>query len=198
MSSDVLVWLVNEWGSVPRAAAGQDETPYPDTGLLAALLAGSGVRSCLPELLTSQALSAVADRLHHVFAAPDLGERVGLVTGLLAETNVRPALNLTDGRPGETWLVEDARQALAAAAALTLRHQLAGHEPARVGVCSGRRCADAYIDASPAGQRRFCSVTCQNRARLAAWRQRRLAAAPPPLAAGISTGTWSRVSVQEP
>ena len=173
MSPDVLVWLVNEWGSVPRAAVGQDEAPYPDTGLLAALLAGSGIRSCPPELLTSQALSQVADRLHRVFAAADLGERVGLLTWLLAETGVRPALDLAGGRPGETWLVDDARQALPAAAALTLRHQLAGHDPDRVGICSGRRCADAYIDFSPGGQRRFCSVTCQNRARVAAWRQRR-------------------------
>jgi hypothetical protein len=173
MSTDVLVWLVNEWGSVPRAAAGEDEAPYPDTGLLAALLAGSGVRSCPPELLTSQALSQVADRLHRVFAAPDLGERVGLVTGLLAETGVRPGLDLADGRAGETWLIEDAREALPAAAALTLRHQLAGPDPDRVGVCCGRRCADAYIDASPGGRRRFCSVTCQNRARVAAWRRRR-------------------------
>jgi len=69
--------------------------------------------------------------------------------------------------------VDDARQALPAAAALTLRHQLAGHDAARVGVCCGRRCADAYIDASPGGRRRFSSVTCQNRARVAAWRQRR-------------------------
>ena len=172
LSPDVLVWLVNEWGSVPRAAAGEDEAPYPDTGLLAALLAGSGIRSCPPELLTGQALSQVADRLHRVFAAPDVGARVGLVTGLLAETGVRPGLDLADGRPGETWLVQDARQALPAAAALTLRHQLAGPGPERVGVCSGHRCADAYIDASPGGRRRFCSVTCQNRARVAAWRRR--------------------------
>ena len=173
MSPDVLVWLVNEWGSVPRAAAGEDERPYPDTGLLAALLAGSGVRLCPPEVLASPALSQVADRLHRVFAAADLAERVALVSGLLTETGVRPALDLADGRPGETWLVDDARQALSAAAALALRHQIAGHDPARVGICSGRRCADAYIDASPGGQRRFCSVTCQNRARVAAWRQRR-------------------------
>jgi predicted RNA-binding Zn ribbon-like protein len=69
--------------------------------------------------------------------------------------------------------VDEPRDALLAAAALTLRHQLAQHDPDRIGVCTGRNCADAYIDASPAGQRRFCSVTCQNRARVAAWRQRR-------------------------
>ena len=173
MAPDVLVWLINEWGSVPRAAAGQDRAPYPDTGLLAALLAGSGVRDCPPELLTDPALTQVADRLHPVFAAPGLSERVALVSGLLAGTGVRPALDLGHGRPGETWLVEDAGEALRAAAALTLRHQLAGHDPDRVGVCTGRDCVDAYIDASPAGRRRFCSVTCQNRARVAAWRRRR-------------------------
>jgi predicted RNA-binding Zn ribbon-like protein len=135
-------------------------------------LAGSGVRSCPPAALTDRALSQVADRLHRVFAAADLGERVDLVARLLAETAVTPALDLADGHPGATWRVADARLALLAAAALTLRHQLAAHGPDRVGVCSGRRCADAFIDASPAGQRRFCSVTCQNRTRVAAWRQR--------------------------
>jgi hypothetical protein len=184
LSSDVLIWLVNEWGVVPRAAAGEDQEPYPDTGLLAALLAGSGVRSCPPAALTDRALGQVADRLHPVFAAVDLGDRVNLVASLLAETAVTPVLDLETGgpgapgqprqpgRPNATWRVADPRQVVLAAAALTLRQQLAEHDPDRVGVCSGRRCADAFIDASPAGQRRFCSVTCQNRARVAAWRQR--------------------------
>jgi predicted RNA-binding Zn ribbon-like protein len=181
MSPDVLVWLVNEWGSVPRAAAGEDQGPYPDTDLLAALLAGSGVRSCPPAALAGPALRQVADQLHRVFAAADLGERVALVAGLLAQTGVTPALELTDtgDRPGATWRVPGARDALLAAAALTLRHQLAEHDPDRIGVCSGRRCADAFIDASPAGQRRFCSVTCQNRARIAAWRQSQRQHQPP-------------------
>jgi predicted RNA-binding Zn ribbon-like protein len=172
MSADVLVWLVNEWGSAPRAAAGEEQAPYPDTDLLAALLAGSGVRDCPPAALTGPALRQVADQLHRVFATADLAERVTLVAGLLDQTGVTPALEITGDRPGATWRVSAARDALLAAAALTLRDQLAGHDPDRVGVCSGRRCADAFIDASPAGQRRFCSVTCQNRARIAAWRQR--------------------------
>jgi predicted RNA-binding Zn ribbon-like protein len=182
MSPDVLVWLVNEWGEVPRAAAGEEQAPYPDTDLLAALLAGSGVRDCPPTALTGPALRQVANHLHRVFAAADLGERVALVAGLLAQTGVTPALELTDtgDRPGATWRVPAAHDALLAAAALTLRYQLAEHDPDRVGVCSGRRCADAFIDASPAGQRRFCSVTCQNRARIAAWRQRQSQPPQPP------------------
>src|SRR5690348_3391996 len=170
MAPDVLVWLVNEWGSVPRAAAGEDRAPYPDADLLAGLLAGSGVRACPPELLTTQALRRTADRLHPVFAAGP-GDRAALVNSLLTETAIRPALELIDGQPAETWLVDDAAEGLAAAAALTLRHQLAAAGPGRLGTCEGRRRADAYHDTSPAARRRFCSVTCQNRARVAAWRR---------------------------
>ena len=169
MATDVLVWLVNEWGSVPHAAAGEDQAPYPDANLAQALLAGSGVPGCPPELLTDPALTRFADRLHPVFAAPDSAQRVTLVDALLAATGVRPAL----APAAETWRVDDPRRALAAAAGLTLRHLLGQPGPDRAGVCSGRDCADAYLDASPAGRRRYCSVTCQNRARVAAWRRRR-------------------------
>jgi predicted RNA-binding Zn ribbon-like protein len=193
MSPDVLVWLVNEWGSVPRVSAGEEDRPYPDTELLAGLLAGSGVRSCPPELLTDPALTEIADRLHQVFAAADLTERVTLIAALLTQTAVRPALIIpeadpdasadaspdADAHPVATWQLATPRHALLAAAALTLRQQLADHDPARIGVCTGRRCADAFIDASPSGQRRFCSVTCQNRARIAAWRHRQGAPSDP-------------------
>src|SRR5262249_44315771 len=108
-----------------------------------------------------------------VFAATDPAERLGLVNTLLTESGVRPVLELAGGRPGETWLVEDPRQTLLAAAAPTLRHQLAAGDPDRVGGCAGPRCAEAYLDASPPARRRFCSVTCQNRARVAAWRRQR-------------------------
>jgi CGNR zinc finger protein len=173
MPPDLLVWLVNEWGAVPRAAAGEEGTPYPDPAPLGAAGAGD--------------LPGSAGRLHRIFAATDITERVRLLAILLAGTGVRPDLTLADDGPRETWHVDDPRDALLASAALTLRHQLGGHDPARVGVCAGQpslgqpslgqpslgqHCADAYIDASPAGQRRFCSVTCQNRARVAAWRQR--------------------------
>ena len=159
MPPDLLVWLVNEWGAVPRAAAGEEGTPYPDPAPLGAAGAGD--------------LAEVAGRLHLIFAAPDLTERAGLLATLLTATGVRPALALAGRQPSEAWLVDDPRQVLLAAAALTLRHQLARHDPERLGVCTGRNCADAYIDASPGGQRRFCSVTCQNRARVAAWRRQR-------------------------
>ena len=161
MPPDLLVWLVNEWGTAPRAAAGEASDPYPDPDPLTPLGAPATV-----------GLPAVADRLHRIFATPDLNKRIRLLSVLLAGGPVRPDVTLAGGLPRETWHVDDPGQALLAAAALTLRHQLTEHDPARIGVCAGRDCADAYIDASPAGRRRFCSLTCQNRARVAAWRRR--------------------------
>jgi predicted RNA-binding Zn ribbon-like protein len=85
---------------------------------------------------------------------------------------VRPDLVVEAGHVQPVWAV-DAGQALLAAAALALRDQLVEHDPARLGVCADGGCADIYIDASPGAHRRFCSVTCQNRARVAKFRQRR-------------------------
>jgi len=175
MPPSVLVQLVNGWGSTPRTEAREDQGPYPDP---ATVRAGSGVPPDLGPALTDGDLSQVADQLHPVFAAPGLRQRVQRAAELVAQTGVRPALSLAGDRPDATWLVDDARHALLAAAALALRHQLAEHDPARLGVCSGRRCADAYIDTSPAGHRRYCSVTCQNRARIATWRQRQASLSP--------------------
>jgi len=158
MPPDLLVWLVNEWGAAPRAAVGEEDAPYPDPAPL-------GTAAGNP--------AEAADRLHLIFSTTDMNERIRLLALVLAQTGVRPGFALVGGVPSATWHVDDPGQALLASAALTLRHQLAAHDPARVGTCTGRRCADAYIDASPGGQRRFCSVTCQNRARVAAWRRRR-------------------------
>ncbi|MGN9813631.1 CGNR zinc finger domain-containing protein [Micromonospora sp. BQ11] len=77
-----------------------------------------------------------------------------------------------DGRVRESWSVDDPDRAGLAAAALALRAHLAAH-PGRLGVCADEKCADVYADASPAGHRRFCSLTCQNRTRTAAFRRRR-------------------------
>ena len=76
MPPDLLVWLVNEWGAAPRAAAGEQDTPYPDPAPLGAAGAGD--------------LAGVAGRLHRIFTAKDLTERAGLLAILLAESEVRP------------------------------------------------------------------------------------------------------------
>jgi len=145
MPLDELVRLVNEWGTLPRQFDGRSDAPAD------------------PELTT------LADELHPVFAAPE--RSATLVTELLRRTGVRPILgeDLTSA-----WLVDDPGQARRASAALALRDQLARH-PGRIGICADRQCADVYVDLSPAGRRRFCCLTCQNRARAEAFRKRHAA-----------------------
>jgi hypothetical protein len=142
MSLFELVELVNEWATLPRRF---DDRPDPPAG---------------------HELTTLADELHPVFAASE--GQAALVTALLRQTGVRPILtdDLTQG-----WLVDDPAQTTRAAAALALREQLAEH-PGRIGVCADRQCADVYVDASPAGRRRFCCLTCQNRARAETFRKR--------------------------
>jgi predicted RNA-binding Zn ribbon-like protein len=149
-----LVGFVNEWGSLPRALDGRPPSDDP-------------------------ARTALADKLHPVFATSDPAERAALVTALLAHSGARPILADHDGVLTEDWLAGDPARADEAAAALALRHHLAEH-PGRIGVCADDQCADVYVDASPAGRRRFCCLTCQNRARAAAFRRRNRAAGAPP------------------
>jgi len=168
----VLVDLINGWGSVPRAEAGEQAAPYPPHADLIGRLA-------LPEHvgagMTDAELQRVADLLHPIFAATHIGERAIRTTDLLTRSGLRPALLAEGSSIRSNWLVEDPETAVLAAAASALYGQLTGSDPNRLGTCTGDRCADAYIDASPAGHRRFCSITCQNRARVAAFRRRRAA-----------------------
>ncbi|MEV6488510.1 CGNR zinc finger domain-containing protein [Actinoplanes sp. NPDC051633] len=145
-----LVALVNDWGTQPRAV-GHREAPGADAEK-----------------------TAVADRVHAVFAEGDPDQRAAAVTAMLAETEVRPEMAVAEGGLVAVWRVPRAADALLASAALALRDHLAEH-PDRLGICADRQCADVYLDVSPAGRRRFCSLTCQNRARVAAFRARRQA-----------------------
>lgn len=164
-----LVDLVNGWGSTPRLEAGEQDWPYPPRQSLTGRL---GLTEDA-EPVTVEALIRTADRLHPVFATTGLPQRVRLVSQLLAETGVRPALLADNHVVRGIWQVDDQGLGLLAAAAVALRAHLVGQPADRLGVCAGRRCADVYIDASPGAHRRFCSVRCQNRARVAAFRRRR-------------------------
>ena len=171
MPLPALVELVNGWGGTPRREAEEDDWPYPPRSRVLDLWdAGAAVAPG-----DDGELAAVADELHPVFAAGSAEHAAELLNALLEVTGVRPVL-AADAQGGRAaWLVPDAGRALLAAAAVALRDHLAEHAVDRLGTCSGRRCADVYVDASPGGHRRFCSVTCQNRARVAAYRSRRAA-----------------------
>ncbi len=162
MPMPMLVELVNGWGTVPRAKAGdRDRPPIAEQHVAMGL--------------TDAELERVADRLYPVFAADGAAERAQLVSDLLMSCGVQPALGVAGDRIRAEWLVPRRRDAILAAAAVALHGQLVEHEPERLGTCASTSCGDAFADASPGAHRRFCSVTCQNRERVAAFRRRRQA-----------------------
>jgi len=49
---------------------------------------------------------------------------------------------------------------------------LGGEMPDRLGVCTAPRCDRVFVDTSRNGTRRYCSTSCQNRVKTAAFRAR--------------------------
>lgn len=161
MALETLVDLVNDWGSIPRAAAGRSNDPYPRRP--AGISRGT----------TSQDLCEVADTLFPAFEqATDSAKVARHLDELLNRVRIRPALFTRGDQVTTGWRTDEPDQLLLAGAVLAMREYLADHPVSRLGVCTGRRCADVYIDASPGAHRRFCSLTCQNRARVSAFRAR--------------------------
>jgi predicted RNA-binding Zn ribbon-like protein len=152
MQIAALVTLINGWGSRPREV-GHRQQPADASQ-------------------DQQVAVAVADRLHAIFTDGDPASRATAVTAMLTESAVRPQLAFAADALTATWHVPRRQDALMASAALAVRDQLATH-PDRLGICHDRHCADVYVDASPAGHRRFCSLTCQNRSRVASFRERK-------------------------
>nr|WP_184829349.1 CGNR zinc finger domain-containing protein [Jiangella mangrovi] len=177
---DTLVELVNGWGAEPRRAGARSDVPAR-----AGHVHGAGLPRDLADRLTDADLVAFADLVFAIFDLPTTAERVGRISALLAGLTVRPDLVIDDGggdgdggggvRVRPVWRTT-ADDALLAAALLALRDQLTGRDPGRLGICVDGGCADVYVDVSPAGRRRFCSVQCQNRARAADYRRRLRAA----------------------
>ncbi|MFF7341753.1 CGNR zinc finger domain-containing protein [Streptomyces sp. NPDC008163] len=166
-----LTEFINAWGTLPREAAGRS-APSQHVGIAAHL----GLPADVDAKLTAGALTRTADRLHAVFAAESSEKGAQQLTDMLADTGARPVLEVAaHGSLNAAWRVNDLDQLLLASSALALRAYVAAHGFNRIGICTGDRCVDVYIDRSPGGRRRFCSVTCQNRTRVAAFRRRRAA-----------------------
>jgi CGNR zinc finger len=178
VSLGFVVDLVNGWGTIPRHTAGEVDQPYPRFAQVAAAHGlepgrfGAGLKG--------GDLVGAADALYPAFSASSDQELAAHLNSLLEGTTPSPRLSVVDGRLADGWAVHSGRAALLATCALALRDLLVEQgDGKRLGVCSGARCADAYVDASPAGHKRFCDVTCQNRARVNAFRRARRNAGQP-------------------
>jgi predicted RNA-binding Zn ribbon-like protein len=124
------------------------------------------------------ALAGRAERWRHVFEAVRAGDdadAAGLLNDLLRETGARPQLDPTaEGGWHVHFHGSDDSLAVGWAAgcttalALALGSDLAG----RMGTCAADRCDVVFVDTSKNGSRRFCSTSCQNRTKTAAYRSR--------------------------
>lgn len=121
-------------------------------------------------------LTRLAARLRPVFLAAEDGatDRVAeLVNALLADYRSAPKLSRHDGEPwhlhftsavaGTEW-----GAGCATGLAVVVDSQAAG----RLGMCRAEGCDRVYVDVSRNASRRFCSESCLNRTKVAAFRAR--------------------------
>ena len=103
-----------------------------------------------------------------------LAARVG-EHSLLNRTGARPELERHDGEPWHLHFHAADRSlpnGWAAGCATGLAVVLGGDLYDRLGVCTAPRCDRVYVDTSRNGTRRYCSTSCQNRVKTAAFRAR--------------------------
>ena len=97
------------------------------------------------------------------------------VNALLIRTGARPELERHDGQPWHLHF-HAADNSLpdgwAAGCATGLAVVLGSDGCDRLGVCTAPRCDRVYVDISRNGTRRYCSTSCQNRVKTAAFRAR--------------------------
>jgi predicted RNA-binding Zn ribbon-like protein len=151
-----------------------DDLPTAVTAVLRAANPGHGAVPAAD----ARDLRAAAAEFRAVFEAvarDDVDAAARQVNELLDRTGARPALNRHDG---EGWHLHfhGARDGLAngwaAGCATGLAIVLGTEDRGRLGVCTAPRCDRVYVDGSRNGTRRFCSTTCQNRVKTAAFRSR--------------------------
>jgi predicted RNA-binding Zn ribbon-like protein len=126
------------------------------------------------------ALARALRRIFDDLDRRDLDSAAGRLNELLARHPAHPHLAKEQGRwrmhhhPADVALVPMWSSVCAEAMA---RMVGAGHGE-RFGSCEAPACGRVFFDVSRNGSRRFCSTTCQNRVKAAAFRRRRTGAAP--------------------
>lgn len=121
-------------------------------------------------VILAQQLRQVFHDLH----GGDLDAAACRVNELLATHPARPHLAKDDGRwrvhhhPADAALVPMAT----AICAEGLARMIGAGEATRLGTCDSDGCDRVFLDGSKNASRRFCSTTCQNRVKAAAFRRR--------------------------
>ena len=124
---------------------------------------------------------ALAHRLHDVFAdlhAGDIDAAARRLNDMLADHPAHPHLAKEHGcwrlhhHPVEAELVP----MWTSICAESLARMIGTGYGDRLGTCERTDCGQVFVDISRNASRRFCSTTCQNRVKAAAFRLRRVAA----------------------
>lgn len=122
----------------------------------------------------------LASSLHQIFTWLDQGnldDAANQLNDLLVEHPANPHLAKHDGQwhlhhhPATAELVP----MYTSICAEILARIIGTGQAHRLGLCSDHACGRAYLDQSKNNSRRYCSVTCQNRAKTAAFRTRQRA-----------------------
>lgn len=154
--------IVNRWATVPVAESWDlDGLPARDDPVRGIVASAFGAAAARDDAMLADA----ADAVYPIYAAPK-ARQAALINHLIEQVSLRP--ELVAGL-GLSWASPDAT--VRAALALHLLRAL-GLRGCRIGVCAAPRCIDAFVDASHARRRRYCSLSCQSRVRQAAYRRR--------------------------
>lgn len=159
----LVVDVINGWSDRVRRESGEEGDPYPD---LAELAVAHGWST---RMVPDDRLVALADRLEPVFAETSPGARRGALN--LAVRALAPTPQQSAQGPVWSGMVPE-RHLEAGLLFALIEHARDDADLVRLGACEADHCVDTYVDSSRSGTRRFCSLTCQNRARVAAFRQR--------------------------
>lgn len=169
------------------SAHGRPVTP-PSSGdeRLAAISAGRAESGRPPGPLTSALTAADADRLAEVAAelrpmfgaGPRIVEAAAGLNRLLVRHGAVPNLHGDPDRPlvlafhrPDAGLVD----AWAADMGTALAMVIGVGQAARLGACQAGNCCLVFFDTTRNASRRFCDLSCQNRAKASAYRARRRA-----------------------
>jgi len=136
------------------------------TAAVGAVLRGAGGREATWEEAAS---------LFEAVSTGAVDDAARQVNALLIRTGARPELERHDGEPWHLHFHAADRSlpnGWAAGCATGLAVVLGGDLYDRLGVCTAPRCDRVYVDTSRNGTRRYCSTSCQNRVKTAAFRAR--------------------------
>ncbi|WP_020575719.1 CGNR zinc finger domain-containing protein [Actinopolymorpha alba] len=152
--------------SPPRAA---------DPDRLWSLLTDHDIQTDTPTASQAAELVAWAGELSQAYGEPDLDRQVAVINHLLERGASRPFISQHGGRAPHLHYFREEPDVVVRVRAQTaagLAHTLCDAGGTRLGRCARDGCAMVFLDTSRNGQRRFCSLRCANRVRVADHRRR--------------------------